>query len=130
MVSIEKEPLQSHSKMNKSKHSQPSSSSPKKEFNNSKKRRDHDTNNHQHPHKKSKNNGNSNTNNSLLKQKAHQLLKERQSLPIFPAKQTIIEHVKNNDTVVIVGETGSGKTTRKSKDLCIYSLNLLLNECH
>ena len=34
------------------------------------------------------------------------------SLPVFAYRQDIIESVKNNPTTIIVGETGSGKTTQ------------------
>lgn len=37
---------------------------------------------------------------------------ERRSLPVFAYRQDIIESVKNNPTTIIVGETGSGKTTQ------------------
>jgi len=37
----------------------------------------------------------------------------RQKLPIWSGKDAIVDAVKNNDTVVILGETGSGKTTRE-----------------
>lgn len=41
-----------------------------------------------------------------------QLEAERRSLPVFAYRQDIIESVKNNPTTIIVGETGSGKTTQ------------------
>ncbi|CBK25254.2 uncharacterized protein [Blastocystis hominis] len=37
---------------------------------------------------------------------------ERKSLPVFAYRKDIIESVKNNPTTIIVGETGSGKTTQ------------------
>ncbi|KAK3835577.1 MAG: ATP-dependent RNA helicase DHX8 [Linnemannia gamsii] len=43
---------------------------------------------------------------------AKDLKKHRQSLPIFTARDIIIKEVKENACVVIVGETGSGKTTQ------------------
>ncbi|KAI8600064.1 P-loop containing nucleoside triphosphate hydrolase protein [Dissophora ornata] len=45
-------------------------------------------------------------------QKAKELKKHRQSLPIYTARDVIIREVKDNACVVIVGETGSGKTTQ------------------
>ncbi|KAG9322593.1 hypothetical protein KVV02_007906 [Mortierella alpina] len=45
-------------------------------------------------------------------QKAKSLKKHRQSLPIYSARDVIIQEVKDNACVVIVGETGSGKTTQ------------------
>ena len=43
---------------------------------------------------------------------AKQLAEERKRLPIFSARQALIEAAKANDNLVIVGETGSGKTTQ------------------
>nr|GMC46480.1 pre-mRNA-splicing factor ATP-dependent RNA helicase DEAH10 [Ipomoea batatas] len=39
--------------------------------------------------------------------------KQRKSLPIATVEKRLVEEVHNNDTLIIVGETGSGKTTRK-----------------
>lgn len=49
------------------------------------------------------------TNNLLEKEK---LLKTKQSLPIYKAKQELLEMIYNNNIIIIVGETGSGKTTQ------------------
>lgn len=40
------------------------------------------------------------------------LEKSRRELPIFPGKQAILDAFQANDTIVILGEPGSGKTTR------------------
>ncbi len=40
------------------------------------------------------------------------LQEDRARLPIYVARQNIIDTVRDHDTVVIVGETGSGKTTQ------------------
>ncbi|KAG0322653.1 putative ATP-dependent RNA helicase dhr2 [Dissophora globulifera] len=48
----------------------------------------------------------------IILQKAKDLKKHRQSLPIYTARDIIIKEVKDNACVVIVGETGSGKTTQ------------------
>jgi|TARA_B100000524_G_scaffold1577_2_gene970 pre-mRNA-splicing factor ATP-dependent RNA helicase DHX16 len=40
------------------------------------------------------------------------LAEVRKSLPVFPYREQIIEAVKQYQTLVIVGETGSGKTTQ------------------
>eukprot|EP00771_Trimastix_marina_P002733 gnl/Trimastix_PCT/3890.p1 GENE.gnl/Trimastix_PCT/3890~~gnl/Trimastix_PCT/3890.p1 ORF type:complete len:746 (-),score=227.11 gnl/Trimastix_PCT/3890:38-2275(-) len=42
----------------------------------------------------------------------HELQKQRKQLPIFPARERIIEEVRKNPCLVVVGETGSGKTTQ------------------
>jgi HrpA-like RNA helicase len=37
---------------------------------------------------------------------------ERRALPIFPAKETLLKEFESNDCCIVVGETGSGKTTQ------------------
>ncbi|KAJ2165754.1 ATP-dependent RNA helicase [Coemansia sp. RSA 353] len=46
------------------------------------------------------------------KDQALRLRSQRTSLPIYSARSAIIQSVQQNPTVVIVGETGSGKTTQ------------------
>lgn len=36
-------------------------------------------------------------------------------------EKRLVEEVRNNDTLIIVGETGSGKTTRKSVSVSPFS---------
>ncbi|KAJ2000669.1 ATP-dependent RNA helicase [Coemansia thaxteri] len=43
---------------------------------------------------------------------ALQLKPQREGLPIFSARASIIQQVRSHPTVIIVGETGSGKTTQ------------------
>ncbi|XP_015895188.2 pre-mRNA-splicing factor ATP-dependent RNA helicase DEAH10 [Ziziphus jujuba] len=40
------------------------------------------------------------------------ILQHRKSLPIASVERRLIEEVRNNDILIIVGETGSGKTTQ------------------
>ena len=40
------------------------------------------------------------------------LAEQRRRLPIYTARQRLIDEVRQNDCLVIVGETGSGKTTQ------------------
>ncbi|XP_055684837.1 ATP-dependent RNA helicase DHX33-like [Lutzomyia longipalpis] len=40
------------------------------------------------------------------------LEEQRQSLPLFPVRQKIIQQIRENDTLIFLGETGSGKTTQ------------------
>ncbi|CAG8607015.1 15112_t:CDS:2 [Funneliformis caledonium] len=40
------------------------------------------------------------------------IIKQRESLPIFHFRQEIIDAIKNENLLVIIGETGSGKTTQ------------------
>lgn len=42
---------------------------------------------------------------------------QRESLPIFKLRQTIIQAVEDNQILVVVGETGSGKTTQMTQYL-------------
>lgn len=55
-------------------------------------------------------------NSGILKserlQKASELLEIREKLPIYQHKEKIIDYVMNNQVVVIIGETGSGKSTQ------------------
>ena len=40
------------------------------------------------------------------------LLEQRQSLPIFKLKESLVQAVKDNKILIVIGETGSGKTTQ------------------
>ncbi|KAG7175520.1 ATP-dependent RNA helicase DHX33-like [Homarus americanus] len=40
------------------------------------------------------------------------ILKQRHALPIFPARPRLLKELKKNDVVIVIGETGSGKTTQ------------------
>jgi HrpA-like RNA helicase len=42
----------------------------------------------------------------------NQLLQARRRLPIFPAKKRFLEEVSKNQTVILLAETGAGKTTQ------------------
>lgn len=44
--------------------------------------------------------------------KRRKLLEQRKSLPIASVEKRLLEEVRKNDTLIIVGETGSGKTTQ------------------
>ncbi|KAK8803880.1 hypothetical protein WA588_005770 [Blastocystis sp. NMH] len=46
------------------------------------------------------------------KRELSQLEKERRALPVYQYRQQIIRSVQHNPTTIIVGETGSGKTTQ------------------
>ncbi|KAF8486594.1 P-loop containing nucleoside triphosphate hydrolase protein [Gautieria morchelliformis] len=45
-------------------------------------------------------------------QKGEDLLQQRIALPIWTGRETLVREVTENDTVVVLGETGSGKTTQ------------------
>lgn len=40
------------------------------------------------------------------------LKKEQQELPAYRARKQIIQHIQRLGTAIIIGETGSGKTTQ------------------
>ncbi|CAN6651752.1 probable ATP-dependent RNA helicase Dhr2p [Trichomonascus vanleenenianus] len=52
----------------------------------------------------------------LSKQQAREvkarLLKDRENLPIYRARETVLKHVFGNRVTVLLGETGSGKSTQ------------------
>jgi len=50
--------------------------------------------------------------NGLNSDHQQNILNERKKLPIFPAKNKFLEEVSKNKTVILLGETGSGKTTQ------------------
>eukprot|EP00122_Pirum_gemmata_P003332 Pgem_evm1s3011 len=43
--------------------------------------------------------------------------KARENLPIFSAQEKLVEHFKKHNTCILVGETGSGKTTQLTQYL-------------
>lgn len=58
--------------------------------------------------------------------KYQRLLKERQQLPVFKHRDSIVQTLKRHRVVVVAGETGSGKSTQVPHFLLE---DLLLNEC-
>lgn len=40
------------------------------------------------------------------------LIAVREQLPVWTARKALLQHIKDNDCLVVVGETGSGKTTQ------------------
>lgn len=66
------------------------------------------------PHKKKKwnnhhSNGHSFQNGSF---DSYKLQRERRNLPIFPAKHKLTQQIRSLETAIVIGETGSGKTTQ------------------
>ena len=45
-------------------------------------------------------------------QKYYEILKQRQNLPVWEQRDAFFELIRKNQTIVLVGETGSGKTTQ------------------
>ncbi|KAI5958682.1 PRP22 [Candida pseudojiufengensis] len=53
---------------------------------------------------------------------------QRKSLPVFDMRNDLIEQIKNNQFLVIVGETGSGKTTQIVQYLYEEKMNIINGE--
>jgi HrpA-like RNA helicase len=49
---------------------------------------------------------------STVARRCKELLLQRQQLPIWSAREKLLQAVRENPTLVVVGETGSGKTTQ------------------
>lgn len=48
----------------------------------------------------------------LLVNRTAEIIESRSKLPIIGEEQVIMEAVNENDVIIVVGETGSGKTTQ------------------
>ena len=49
---------------------------------------------------------------STVRNRTHMSIKEwRESLPIYTFKDELLEAIKENRILIVIGETGSGKTT-------------------
>ncbi|CAL9088587.1 unnamed protein product [Musa textilis] len=53
-----------------------------------------------------------NPDDSIAKTAFHKLQEERKTLPIYPYREQLLQAVQTHQVIVIVGETGSGKTTQ------------------
>lgn len=57
------------------------------------------------------------------------MIQSRSNLPIFAAKDELIHQIRNNDVVIVCGETGSGKTTQVGvllKEIKIHVLMVMV----
>lgn len=50
--------------------------------------------------------------NKAYSQRYFEILKQRQNLPVWEQRDAFFELIRKNQTIVLVGETGSGKTTQ------------------
>lgn len=50
-----------------------------------------------------------------------------EALPVYSAKQQILSTFDRHDTIIVQGETGSGKTTRITHNVCRLFLYLFRN---
>ena len=64
-----------------------------------------------------------------MNEKFRLLRKEQQELPAYRARKQIIQHIQRLGTAIIIGETGSGKTTQVPQVKCffIFCFFLVLN---
>ncbi|CAB3231157.1 unnamed protein product [Arctia plantaginis] len=50
--------------------------------------------------------------NMFDKESPQDLLEARRQLPVYMVKKRLLEEIKKNNTMILIGETGSGKTTQ------------------
>lgn len=55
--------------------------------------------------------------NSYGKKTDKSIIEQRESLPIYKLKQELMDSIKSNQILVVIGETGSGKTTQLTQYL-------------
>lgn len=52
------------------------------------------------------------TNSKYVLPRGVKLIALREQLPVWTARKALLQHITDNDCLVVVGETGSGKTTQ------------------
>ena len=50
--------------------------------------------------------------NDVYSERYFTLLEQRKTLPVYQQKEEFVEKIKRENVIVLVGETGSGKTTQ------------------
>ena len=53
-------------------------------------------------------------------QRYFDILEKRKTLPVWHQKEEFLKVLKENQTLILVGETGSGKTTQVSLMPCVH----------
>lgn len=62
-------------------------------------------------------------------QRYYEILEKRKTLPVWHQKEEFLQALKENQTLILVGETGSGKTTQVSiQKLCNIANSLVFGE--
>ena len=51
------------------------------------------------------------------------ILEQRKSLPIYKLRDELIKAINDNQILIVVGETGSGKTTQLTQYICEAGFN-------
>ena len=59
-------------------------------------------------------------------QRYYEILEKRKTLPVWQQKEEFFQVLKANQTLILVGETGSGKTTQVSTFFSCKFLNFYL----
>lgn len=62
-------------------------------------------------------------NPSFGRRQTMSLREQRESLPIFRLREELIQAIRDNQILVVVGETGSGKTTQMTQYIAEAGLN-------
>lgn len=52
--------------------------------------------------------------------KYYEILEKRRTLPVWLQKEEFLKTLKDNQTLILVGETGSGKTTQVKNKVSIF----------
>ena len=92
---------------------------------------DKDNHNHNNNYKKIKIEHESNNTKSYttsISKTTNSIQASRLSLPIYEAKDLIIKTILENNMIVIVGETGSGKTTQIPQFLLSHGLKIAVTQ--